>query len=86
MNLGPVTKLEKGNKITPKKFDNDVMSEYCDVIDFFPIYGHFGTICKLDSRRIVVKLIFSLIVAFYVTETENRTKNSLTQPSHYCFE
>ena len=45
MNLGPVTKLEKGNnKIKSKSFDNDIMSEYCDVIDTFPIYGHFGTI------------------------------------------
>ena len=31
-----------------------------------------------------VKLISSLIVAFYLTKTENRTKKSLTQPSHYC--
>ena len=26
MKLGPVTKLDKKNKTTPKKFDNDVMS------------------------------------------------------------
>ena len=26
------------------------------------------------------------IVTFYLTKTENRTKQSLTQLSHYCFE
>ena len=33
-----------------------------------------------------VKVIFSLIVAFYLIKTENRTKKSLTQLSHYCFQ
>ena len=36
-----------------KKFDDDVMSRNCDVIDIFPIYGQFGEIQKLDSGRIV---------------------------------
>ena len=31
-----------------------------------------------------VKLTFSLIVNFFLTKTENRTKNSLTQLPHYC--
>ena len=38
MKLGPVTKL-----------DNDLMSENCDVIAIFPIYGQFGAIRKPDS-------------------------------------
>ena len=46
------------------------MSENCDVIASFPIYGQFRAIWKADSGRIV----------------ENRTKESLTQLSHYCFE
>ena len=33
-----------------------------------------------------VKVTFSLIVFFYLTKTENRTKKSLTQLSYYCFE
>ena len=33
-----------------------------------------------------VKLIFSLIVTFYLTKTENRTKKTLTQLPNYCFE
>ena len=32
------------------------------------------------------KLMFSLIVTFYLTKTKNRTKKSLTQLSQYCFE
>ena len=32
MNLGPVTKLDKRNRTTSKKFDDDVMSENSDVI------------------------------------------------------
>ena len=33
-----------------------------------------------------VKLIFSLVGTFHFTKTENRTKKSLTQLSHYYFE
>ena len=33
-----------------------------------------------------VKLRFSLVVTFYLTKTENRTKKSLTQLSHYSSE
>ena len=33
-----------------------------------------------------VKIMFFLIVTFDLTKTENRTKISLTQLSHYCFE
>ena len=41
MELEPVTKLEKGNKGTSKN-DYDVMSENCDVIAIFRIYGQFS--------------------------------------------
>ena len=60
--LGPVTKLDKRNKATSKKFDDDVISENYDVI-----------------------VILSLIVTFYLTRTESRTKKSLTELSYYCF-
>ena len=33
-----------------------------------------------------VKLTFSLTITFYLTKTENRTKKSLRQLSHCCFE
>ena len=44
MKLGTETKLDKRNKTTSKKFDDDVMSENRDVIAIFPICGQFGTI------------------------------------------
>ena len=37
--LGPVIKLDKRNKMTSKKFDNDVVSTNYDIIILFPIYG-----------------------------------------------
>ena len=55
MKLGPVTKIDKRNKTTPKKFDVDVMPGNCDVIVIFPIYGQFGAIRKPNSGRIVCK-------------------------------
>ena len=53
MKLGPVTNINKRNKIASKKFDDNVVSENCDVIVIFPIYGSFGAIQKPDSGHIV---------------------------------
>ena len=55
MKLGPATKLDKKNKITSKNFDDEVMSEDCDVIVIFPEYDQFGVIWKPDYGRIVCK-------------------------------
>ena len=55
MKLGQVTKLDKRNKATSKKTDNNVMPVNCDAILFFPVYDQFGAIRKLDSGRIVCK-------------------------------
>ena len=55
MKLGPVTKLDKRNKITSKKLDDNVMSENCDVITIFSIFGQFGAILKSNSGRRVCK-------------------------------
>ena len=55
MKTGPVTKLDKRNKTTSKKFDDEVISENCGVIAIFPIYGQFGAIPKPDSGCIVCK-------------------------------
>ena len=57
MKLGPVTKLDKRNTETLKKFDGDVMSADCDIIVFFSIYGQLEAIQKLDSGRMVYKLL-----------------------------
>ena len=79
MKHGPVTKLYKRNKTTAKKFDGDVMSEICNLIVFFPIYGQFGAIRKPYSVQ-------ALIVTLYLTKTESKIKKSITKLSRYCFE
>ena len=70
MKHGPVTKLDKKNKTTSKKFDDNFMLAICDVIVIFAVYGQFRAIRKPDSGRIFY--IFSLIGTFYLTKTENR--------------
>ena len=41
MKLGPVTKLDKINKTLSKTSDDDDVSEDCDIIVIFSIYGQF---------------------------------------------
>ena len=55
MKPGPVTKLNKRNNATSKKYDVDVMSENCDVIVIFRIFGQFGEVRRTDSGHIVCK-------------------------------
>ena len=68
-----------------KKIDDDVMSKNCDVIAIFPFCGQFGAIWKPDSGCIVCKTYILINSNLYLTKTENRTKESLTQLSQYCF-
>ena len=42
--LGPVTKLDKRNKITLRNFDDDVVTINCGVIVILPIYAQFDSI------------------------------------------
>ena len=44
MKLGSVTELDKRNRMTSKKFDDDVIPEICDVVVILPIDGRFGAI------------------------------------------
>ena len=53
--LGPVTKFDKRNKTTSKKSNIDIMSENCDVIVIFQIFGQFGAVRRPDSRHRVCK-------------------------------
>ena len=81
MKHGPVAKLCKRNKATSEKIDNDIMSANCDFIVIFH--------CQSGSQILdawSVKLEFLLIVTYCLTITEIRTKMSLTQLSHLCFE
>ena len=87
MKLGPVTKHGKRNKIKPRKFDDDVVSENCNVIVIFPIDDQFRAIWKTDSGRIACKTyIFINSNLLSYKKTEKRTKKYLTQLPHYCFE
>ena len=56
--LGPVTKLDKRNKITLRNFPDDVVLMNCGVIYILPIYGQFDSIRKPDSGRTVPKTYF----------------------------
>ena len=86
MKLGPVTKLDKINKTASKKFGDHIVSENCNIIAIFSIYGQFEAIRKPDSGRIVSKTCIFINSNVYLTKPENRTKKSLTQLSHDCFE
>ena len=55
MKLGSLTKLDKRNKTSSKKFDFDVMSENCDVIVIFFIFGQFGAVRSPESGHRVCK-------------------------------
>ena len=55
MKLGAVTKLDKRNTSTLKKFDDYVMLTNCDVVVIFPIYGQFGAIRRADPQSMVCK-------------------------------
>ena len=47
------TMLDKRNKATSNKFDNDVMASNCSIVLIFPIYSHFGAIWNQDYGHIV---------------------------------
>ena len=55
MKLGPVTKLDKRNKTTSKKFDVDVMTVNWDVIVIFQMFDQFGGVWRPDSGHRVCK-------------------------------
>ena len=55
MKLISVAKLDKRNKKTSKYFDDDLISEHCDVIAIFPIFGQFGAIRILDAYSVKLK-------------------------------
>ena len=58
------------------------MSKNCDAIVTFLIYGQSGEIRSRIPDAWPVKRTFSLRVTFYLTQTENRSKKPLTQPSY----
>ena len=85
MKLRSVTTLAKRKKSTSKNFDDDAMSENREVIVFFLIFVQFRAVWRIPDTE-SAEVTFSVTVAFCLTKTEKRTKKSLTQLSHYCFE
>ena len=59
MKVGPVTKLNKKNKKTLKKFNDDVMSKNCDVISIFFIYGQSGSQTSLKTYILIKSNLLS---------------------------
>ena len=84
MKLGPVTKLDKRNKKTSKKLTLTSCWKIVTSLSFFGFLANLkqsgGRILDTESEKVT----FSVIVIFFLTKTENRTKKSLTQLSHYC--
>ena len=60
MKLRPVTKIDKRNKTTSKKIDDDFMSENCDAIVIIRIFDQFGAVQRPDSGHKVCKSYFSI--------------------------
>ena len=84
MRLGP--EVDKRNKTTSKKWVDNVRSKIVTSLLFF------GFLDNLEQSRDRIpdtestKVLFSVIVTFCLTKTENRAKKSLTQLSYYCFD
>ena len=82
MKLGPITKLDKKNKTTSKKLILTSCRKIVTSLSFFGFLANLeqsgGWIPDTESAKV--------IVTFCLTKTENRTKKSLPQLSHYCFE
>ena len=56
-----------------KKFDDEVMSANCDAIVFLQFMVNLQPSGSWVLETWSIKLIFSLMVTFYLTEPENRS-------------
>ena len=80
MKLEPLPKLDKRNKTTSKKIENDVMSKHCDVIIIFLVYDQFGAIRKPDSGFIVCKtyvFIYNNLLSYKRSHTIALSKGTI---------
>ena len=85
MKVGPVTKPVRETHQRQKTLTRTSCRQIATSLSFF----QFTTNLQLFRSRILdawsIKLTFSLIATIYLTATEIRTKNSLTQLLYYCF-
>ena len=86
MKLGPVTKLDKRNRTTSMTLTMTLCQQIVTSLSFFRFLTNLeqsgGRTPDTDSTEVM----FSVTATFCITKTKNRTKKSLTQLSHYCFE
>ena len=86
MKFGSVTKIDKRNKITSKKLTTTSCQKTVTSLSFFGFLANLGQSDGRIPDTESAKLMFLVIVTFFLTKAENRTKKCLTQLSHYCFE
>ena len=86
MKLGPVNKLYKRNTATSKTINDDVMLTNFYVVVIFQFKANLEQSESQIQDVWSAILLFSLIVTFYLTKTDNSTKTSLTQLSCYIFQ
>ena len=84
MKLEPVTKLDKKSKAASKILTMTSCQQSVTPLTFFQFMVNSKQSGSWISDAYSTKLTFFLITIFYITQTENRTKISLTQLSHYC--
>ena len=75
MKLGPVTKLDKRNKTTSKKFDDNACQKIVTSLPFLQFTANLEQLGSQISDAYSIKVICTLIVTFYFAKTEKITKN-----------
>ena len=86
MKLGPVTKPDKRNKTTSI---NLMMTSFRKIVTSLSFFGFLANLEQSENQipdTESAEVMFPVTVTFCLTTTENRTKESPTQLSHYCFE
>ena len=86
MKLGAISKVGKRNKQRQKHLTMTSCRKIVTSLPFFQFTANLEESRIWISDAYSVKLVFLLTVTFYLTKTENRTKKSLAQLLHYCFE
>ena len=86
MKLGSVTNLDKRNKTTSKNLMMRRCQKIVTPLSFFQFMVNLVSSKGWSPDAQSVRLTFSIKVTLCFTKNENRTKKSLIQLSHYCFE
>ena len=81
--LGPVTKLDKSSTSTSKNLAMTSFLQIVTLLSFFRFRANFQPSESGIPGAWSIELTFSLIVTFYLTEPENRSKELLTQLFYY---